>query len=173
MRAERADNINFKGKLIIVNRLSSKPNRCINKVKGNIENLINKKDYNLYITQDYSKNEININTDYTFSQKHSQYPILSEKAEEKIPVNAKASTYIDVAKRVINNYEAELKKQKVKQWEKEYNKQELEEIGDILKSFALIPILVTIGLFAECAQDIGKNFKQIVNKAKKFATKKG
>ena len=173
MRTECITDTNFRGTLIITNHLTNKPGKCIDKVKGDIENLIIKKDYNLYITQDYSANVINIKTGYPLSRQSSQTSKLSGITEEKLPVNAKSSRYYDAAKKVINDFEAESEKQKEKQWEKECNKQEWEEIFYLLKGFALLPILIVIGFCTESMHDAGKSFKQIVNKAKNFAIKKG
>lgn len=170
MRAERIDNANFQGKLIITNRLSNKPDNCIKKVKRDIENLIKEKDYNLYITQDYSKNEISIKTDYPLPHKPENKIILLAKAEESIPVNSKISKYIDTAKRTIVKHETNINKHKEFLWEKEQNKQERKELlGFIAFNFAL-PFLV----IAEDAKKGFRDLKTIFNKlANKLATKKG
>ena len=170
MRAERVDNTNFQGKLIIVNRLSNKPGKCINKVKSDIENLITKKDYNLYITQDYSKNEINIKADYPFPYKPDNKIILLANAEESFPINSKTSKYIDTAKKTIEKLETNISKQKELLWEKEQNKQERKELLSFLAFNLTLPFIV----IAEGAKEGFKDLKTTFNKlAKKFATKKG
>ena len=162
MRAERLDNTNFQGKLIITNRLSNKPNKAINKVKGDIENLINKKDYNLYITQDYSKNEI------CMTAKYPAYMLNGARTD--LPINSKASRYIDTAKKTIEKHETIISKQKELLWKKEQNRQERKELlGFIAFNFA-IPFIV----IAEEAKKGFKDLKTIFNKlANNFATKKG
>ena len=153
------NNTNFQGKLIIANRLSNKPNNCINKVRFDIENLIRKKDYNLYITQDYAKNEICFSTDFPLSQRTPQHA-------ENLNLNAKASKYIDTAKNVIEQHEERIKKQQEIQWEKEQNKAEKKELLELITFSFTFPFLMI-------AEKI-KNIRTTINKlATKFATKKG
>ena len=170
MRAERVDNTNFQGELIIVNRLSNKPNKCINKVKSDIEKLITKKDYNLYVTQDYSKNEINIKAEYPFPHKTDNKIIRLTKTEESLPINSKTSKYIDTAKKTIEKHENDINKQKELLWEKEQNKQERKEFLGFLAFNLTLPFIV----IAEGAKEGFKDLKTTFNKlAKNFATKKG
>ena len=159
MRAEHINNINFQGELVVTNRLSKKPSNCINKVRDDIENLIQKKDYNLYVTQDYSKNEICFSAGYPLSQRTPQYT-------GNLNINAKASRYIDTAKNTIEQHEALIRKQQEIQWEKEQYKADKKELWDLISFSFVFPFLMI-------AEEL-KNFKTTFNKlATKLATKKG
>ena len=130
MRTECISDTNFQGKLIITNRLSNKPNNCINKVKSSLENLILKKDYNLYITQDYTQNKICISAKYPVSMLNEQ--------GENLQINSKASRYIDAAKNAISKYENALSDKEQKIWEqnkKESKKQEIKDIAGVILFF--------------------------------------
>ena len=138
MRAECLNNTNFEGALVITNRLSNRPNGCINKVKSSLEKKKKKKDYNLYVTQDYCKNEICITAKYPASMLNG--------TGEHISINAKPSRYIDAAKNTLDVYEKALLNQEQRKWEQ---MQEQERRGNwkLLPAAVLLMPLVMLELF--------------------------
>lgn len=89
-------NVNFNGKLYVVNKLSKKPAQSVEKEKSNLLKLIKKEKFDLYIKQDYSKNKIDI-VATTKAQPH-----ISSSSEVKITANP--SQYLDAAKKSVENY---------------------------------------------------------------------
>ena len=160
MEVKSIDNTAFRGKLIITNDLSSKPNQCINNVHSNIENLIKNKSYNLYVVQDYSTSKINIYAGDVIPTKESEgicQSILATSASDK---------YINAAKQAISDYEKAIEEQCVK----ENKKQERKE----LLSFMAFNLALPFMIIAEEAKEGFKDLKTIYNKlATKLATKKG
>ena len=162
MRTDCITDTNFQGKLVISNRLTSKPSKCVAKVKDDIGNLVTKKDYNLYISQNYSNNEIIIKADYPFPLKPSQTTLLMEKAEEKLPVNAKVSRYFDAAKKVINDFETKLNKQYEKQWEQGKKQKVIQDIKDMAETVVFFPLFVVDDILHEINPKWSKKFEKLL-----------
>ena len=176
MRINGVSNTNFQGNVIVSDNLSRKPQQNVNKAKSNIQNFVKDKHYNLYFKQDYAKNVINIELkkvsyDFDWYQKRE---ITSDTGfSTNVNITSSSSKYADAAKKLINDYENDLQQKKEKQWEKEYNRQEWEELGILFKSFALIPFIMIIGGIIEGSKEISESVKNMLNKAKKLAIKKG
>ena len=108
MRTDCISNTDFKGKLVIVNQLSNKPKKCLANVQNDIQKFIKPKDYNLFIQQDYSKNEMRIIADYPFPLKPTQKNSYFTRTQINIPITSNASKYVDAASNVINQFENNL-----------------------------------------------------------------
>ena len=169
MRAECISNTDFQGRVVIKNKFSNKPRKCVSKAKKDIENIVKNDNYILYLTQDYSTNTIN------FELKTYCYPnlrheeIVNTDIVNKININSKASKYVETAKKTIADYKA-LQQQL---WEKEQDKQSLKDMGELFASLALLPVVMFVGGIVEGTKEISKDFKNMFNKAKKLAIKKG
>lgn len=174
MKTNKVTNTNFQGNIFIFGNLSQKPKQSVEKAQENIKALLNGKGYDLYFKQDYQKNVVNIELKrVVYSDFYKKHNGNVTGFSTNVNIASGSSKYIDAAKKVISDYEKNLEQKKHEQLEKEYNKQEWEEMTGLFKRFALFPFLMVIGLFAECVQDVGKNVKKTVNKAKKIAIKKG
>ena len=123
---------NFEGKYVIVNKLSDKPSKYAQKTRGYIENLIKPKDYNLYLKQDYNKQQMIFSADYPSPLKPHQ-PQLKDK-NVNIPITSKPSRYNDAAKKAIDLFEKKLfeHEQKIA---KEHETGKIQEFIDILETF--------------------------------------
>ena len=170
MRAECITNTNFQGRVVITNKLSNKPQQCINKTKKNIEDVVKKDNYILYLTQDYSANTINFELKkYYFPNLRHEEEVIDTGIVNKININSRASKYVEAAKKTIADDKAMCQQR----WEKEQQREELKDIGKLFASLAYIPVLMIVGGFIEGTKEISKDFKNMFNKAKKLAIKKG
>lgn len=134
------ENTDFRGKLFIVNNLSNKPARYVNKVRNNLEKLIQPKDYNLYIQQDYSKSEMRIIADYPLPSELSQKDLLFTRTLLNIPITSKASKYISAAKDVINQFEENKCIKEQEKWKEVQKKLKKEGLIDIITTILLLPV---------------------------------
>lgn len=158
MRTDCINNTNFQGQIIRTgNNFSAKPQQCLSNAETQINDLIKTKPFDLYIHQDFSKNEIVFETDLV-------------EVKKAIPITAKASKYIEAAKNTIEEHEKIELAAKEDEWEKEQNKAEKKEIlSSILFIFAL-PFMLIAHDIKEGMKDLKITFNKL---AKKFATKKG
>ena len=157
----------FNGSVYKINKFSQKPHNYFNKMRGALQELVQKKDYNIFIRQNYSSNIVE------FIVPKTKENIEKESSTISIKAHSKLSKYLDAAKNAIDKYEQALLDKDQQEWGKKYDKQEWEEMGDLFAGLALFPLLMIIGALQEGIQETGKIFKQLVNKAKKFAVKKG
>ena len=158
MRTECINNTVFQGQIVKTRyNFSAKPKQCLADTETFINGLIKSKPFDLYISQDYSTNEIVFETDLVGITK-------------RIPITSKASKYIETAKNTIEEHENTEFAAKMEEWEKEQKKADLRDSILLTLSFAVLPFI----FMAEEIKDGTKNFKTTFNKlAKKLATKKG
>ena len=164
MRVENITNTNFQGKLVITNHLSEKPEKSVKKVQEIIKNLVQKKDYNIYLTQDYGKNEISIYADYPFPQKPSKHLIFLNTEKENLPLNAKCSRYIDAAKSAIEKYDKALLSNKQKEWGQKRKQDQVQELKGILGAIAIFPLYGINLLLGSIHPKLSKNFEKLLEK---------
>lgn len=158
MRTECISDTNFKGQIVKTGKnFSTKPQQCIANMENSINDLIESKPFDLYIHQDYSKNEIVFETD-------------NIEISKRIPVASKASKYIEAAKNVIEEHENAEIAAREQEWEKSQNKAEVKDMFYTLLYFAALPFLYMAESFKDGAKDLKTNFNKL---AKKLATKKG
>lgn len=156
MKTDCVNNTIFGGKLVITNHLSNKPNNCINKLKDSLEGLVQKKDYNLYVTQDYSMNKICITV---------KYPVnMLNQAGETIPINAKHSKYIDAAKSAIAKYDKALLENEQIKWEQKQKQNKIQELKDILETIVLFPLFGINELLDFINPKLSKKFEKLIDK---------
>ena len=164
MRTASLNDTNFQGKVIVLNRLSSKPNRCLNKVEGDMQKLVQKKDYNLYLKQDYAGNLINISAEYPFTQKPSQKHICMLKTQINVPITSKASRYVDTASNVIKQFENNMWNKEQQIWEKEQKKQKIDDVKNIMEYILLSPVFIADAVIHEINPKWGKKFEKLLEK---------
>ena len=155
---------NFEGKLVIVNELSKKPKRCISKVQGYIQKLVKSKDYNLFIQQDYSKNEMRIIADYSFPLKPSQRMYLFSRTQMNIPVTSKASKYVEASKDVIDMHEKALSDIEQKNWELKQKQRKKDEILETIEAILYVPVLIIDAVLNSINPKSGAKFEKILDK---------
>lgn len=153
---------NFKGKLVFVNELSNKPKKCVSKVQNDIQKLVKPKDYNLFIQQDYSKGEMSIIADYPFPLKPHQKELLFVRAQTNIPITSKASKYLDAAKKTIEQFDDNVRKQEQKTWEQEQKRQKKQDLVDTIESVFLAPVFLTEELLREINPKWANKFEKIL-----------
>ena len=167
MRVERTDDTIFQGRLVLTNRFCGKPQTCINKTKSKIEELVKPKEFNVYIRQDYVKNEVNIVSDYV-------YPFdsgIKNKIQKTLKITSKPSAYIDAAEQNIAEYENFIAEKKEEKWLKE---QKYAEIKDFCKMVANAPLMFVLTFADTLFPNGAAETEKFINKiAKKFVTKKG
>lgn len=164
MKTDSVSNIDFKGKLVIVNELSNKPKKCIDKVQGDIQKLVKPKDYNLFIQQNYGKNVMCIIADYPFPLKPSQKIPLFTRTQINIPITSKASKYVATAKDVMDEFEYSLHKKEQQEWEKEQRKQKIDDVKNIIEYILLSPIYITEMFIYDISPKLGKKFEKLLDK---------
>jgi hypothetical protein len=164
MRIDRISNTEFKGKLVIVNELSNKPKRCIAKVQNDIQKLVKPKDYNLFIQQDYSKNEMRIIADYPFPLKPNQRTSLSTRTQMNIPITSKASKYVETSKDVMEKFEYNLNQKGQQAWQQEQKRKKNENIKDMLETILLSPVFIAGAIVHEISPKLGKKFENLLQK---------
>ena len=163
MRTECTNNTDFQGKLVIANSFSNKPKQCINKVQSDVQNLIKKKDYDLYIRQDYSKNVINISAEYSFPLKSNQRKLFVS-AQENIPINSRVSRYVDAAANVINQFENNLRKKEQQAWEQKQKKQNRDDIKNTIGFILLSPVYFAEMIVHDISPKWGEKFENLLQK---------
>jgi len=94
MKAERINNTNFQGKLILTGNFEQKPKECVNLVKNDINEMIKSKSFDLHIFQNYLEKAISIS-----SEKNGN------KIQKYIQVTSEPSEYIRTAKEIIKEKE--------------------------------------------------------------------
>lgn len=151
MKTECINNTNFQGKLIVTNQLSNKPSKCFNKVRGDIEALIEKKDYNLFLKQDYDKQKI-------------FFREISVNVQESIPITANSSKYIEAAKNIIEKYDKALLDKEQKEWERKQHEQAITELKDTAWSIVLFPLFIVEYMLSEINTKWSKNFEKFIDK---------
>ena len=158
MKVECINSTNFQGQIIkIGTNFSKKPQQCLAEAEIPLNNLIKTKPFDLYIHQDYSKNEIVFETDLVGNSK-------------RIPITAKSSKYIETAKSTIEEYEKIEHTAKEEEWMKKQYKADLKDSCMAVLYFAVLPFIY----MAETVKEGLKDFKTTFNKiAKKVAIKKG
>ncbi|MBP3821473.1 hypothetical protein J6G99_07515 [bacterium] len=168
MRTDCISNTDFKGKLVIVNELSNKPKKCVQKVQNDIQKLVRQKDCNLFIQQDYSKNEMRIVADYSFPLKPNQRTPLFTRMQINIPTTSKASKYVETSKDVIRQFEYNLHQKERQALEQEQKKQKIEEIKGYLLAIVLIPIYIVeeaiSGMLHEINPKWANKFEKLLGK---------
>lgn len=96
MKCGNVSEQNFNGNLYILNTLSKKPAQCILKEQSNLIKLIKKENFDLFIKQDYVKNQVNIIAT-TIDE-----PYIN--VSNGVLITAKPSQYLDTARKTIENY---------------------------------------------------------------------
>ncbi len=164
MRTNCISDTDFRGKLVIVNELSNKPKKCIQKVQDDIQKLVKPKDYNLFIQQDYSKNEMRIIADYPFPLKRSQLNQYYTRTQINIPVDSKASKYIATSKNVMSEFESNLHQTEQQAWEQEQKRKKKEDIKDTLEIIVLSPLIITEAIIRSISPKWAKKFEKLLEK---------
>lgn len=164
MRTDCISNTDFKGKLVIVNQLSNKPKKCLANVQNDIQKLIKPKDYNLFIQQDYSKNEMRIIADYPFPLKRSKLNLYFTRTQMNIPITSKASKYVETSKDVMDKFEYNLYQKEQQAWEQKQKKQKIDDTKDIILSVVLSPVLIIDYLLHEISPKTGAKFEKLLEK---------
>ena len=158
-----ANSPNFEGQFIIVNNLSNKPAECVKTVENNIKKLISKKNYNLYLKQDYVKQKICFIPDYQFTKPNRENAMLTG-TQETVLLNAKPSRYIDAAKNAIKNFDKALLDKEQKEWELKQKRQKIEEIKDIICSIIYFPLFLVGDILHEISPNLSKKFEKLIDK---------
>ncbi len=164
MRVECLDNNNFEGKLVKVGKFSDKPEKCVNKVVNQIEQLIKPKDYNLFLQQDYSKNEMRIIADYPFPLKPTQKNSYFTRTQINIPITSNASKYVDAASNVINQFENNLQEKEQQAWEQKQKRKKMENIKDTLELILLSPVYIAEKIIRSINPKWANNFENLLQK---------
>ena len=164
MRTDCINNTNFQGKLVVVNKLSNKPSRCLNKVKDSMEELVRNKDYNLYVQQDYSNDKIRIIAEYPFPLKPSQRDKYI-RTQKYIPTVSNASKYLYTAQDVLNEHEENLRTMEQKKWENNQKQQFWEMLKGDIETILLFPLFVINDILHSINPKWSKKFeKSIIDK---------
>ena len=152
-------NIKFRGKLVIVNNFSNKPQQCINKIQNELKKLIEPKDYNLFLQQDYSKNEIRIIADYPLTKNSSGKNSLLTRAQMNIPITSSATKYVNTSANVINQFEHSMRNSEQQKWELKQKQLTKQEILDTIKSFLFAPVFIFGKILHDINPKLGKKFE--------------
>lgn len=168
MYIKNIDKTNFEGKFVLRNNFSNKPKQCVKKVQSEIQNLIQKKDYNIYLAQDYSKNEMSMTTEYAFPLKPSQRVYITAKAQETFPITSKASKYIQAAKNVIEKHENGIKDIDQIIWEIDQKKYKKNKICDNIELFVFAPVFILANITEKALRSVNpkwaKKFEKLIDK---------
>ena len=159
-----ANSQNFEGQFIIVNDLSNKPAECVKTVKNKINKLISKKDYNLYLKQDYVKQRICFVPDFQPPKMSDLGQAVHSGTLECVLINAKPSRYFDAAKNAIENFDRSLQDEKQKEWELTKNQQTVEGIKDIIGSIVYFPLFVIGNILNGISSKLSKKFEKLIDK---------
>ena len=152
------DNTNFQGNVFLQNKFSKLANSNMEKAKSGIEKLIAKKEYNLYIQQDYCYNNINF-----LASKYTP-DIASAYTKISIPVNSKHLKYEEAAKQAIDKYEENLCNKEKIEWDKNRKQQTINDIKDIIESAAFFPLFVINDILRVINPKWGKKFEKLIDK---------
>ena len=159
MRTDCLSNIDFHGKVVILNTLSHKPYLNIKKAENNFTKQIKSKNYNLYIEQDYSLNKINIGVSPL------KLRTMSGNIEhEELPITAKSKRYIYAAKSAIDNYEKRQKEKEAQAWEQEQKKQKIDDVKNIIEYIVLSPVFIADAVIHEINPKWGRKFEKLLEK---------
>jgi len=164
MKIENLENINFRGKLVKVGKFSEKPEKCFNKASKQLEQFVRSKDYNLFIQQDYSKNEMRIIADYPFPLKPNQRAPLFTRTQINIPTTSKTSKYVQTAKDVIDEFEYSLNQKEKQAWEQEQKKRKIENIKDVIETILLSPVFITEEIIRSINPKWANKFENLLQK---------
>ena len=159
-----ANSQNFEGQFIIVNNLSNKPAECVKTIKDNIKKLINKKNFNLYLKQDYVKQKICFIPDYQFPNMQNNENTMLANTQESVLINAKSSRYVDAAKKAIENFDKALLDKEQKEWELTRKQQTVEYIKGTIGSIICFPLFVINDLLHEISPKLSKKFEKLIDK---------
>ena len=159
MRTERADITNFHGKLVILGKYSNKPKQNIAKTSAELEKLIQPKDWNLYLKQDYGHSNVKIACDYVYPFEKNKDNI----AQVNIPVTSGASKYISAAKNTIDLYEKVLYDKEQKEWKNSKKRQIIEDIKNIAGLMALCPLLIVNDILHSINPKWSEKFEKILD----------
>ena len=155
MRTDCLSNIDFQGKVVILNTLSHKPNSSLKKVENNLQKQVQSKNYDLYIEQDYSLNKINIGVSPLKPRTMS-----GNIEHEELPITAKSKRYIYAAKSAIDKHEKRQKEKEVQVWEQEQKKQKKQNIYDAVEFILYCPFYIV----EHVLHDINPKFSQKYDK---------
>ena len=164
MRTDCISNTDFKGKLVIVNQLSNKPKKCLANVQNDIQKFIKPKDYNLFIQQDYSKNEMRIIADYPFPLKRSKLNLYFTRTQMNIPITSKASKYVETSQDVMDKFEYNLHQKEQQAWEQEQKKQKIDDAKNIIEYIVLSPVFIADAIIHEINPKWGRKFEKLLEK---------
>ena len=159
MRTDCLSNIDFQGKVVILNPLSNKPYLNIKKAENNFTKQIKSKNYNLYIEQDYSLNKINIGVSPLKPRTMS-----GNIEHEELPITAKSKRYIYAAKSAIDNYEKRQKEKEAQAWEQEQKRIKTENIKDTLETILLSPVFIAEEMIRSINPKWANKFENLLQK---------
>ena len=159
-----ANSQNFEGQFIIVNNLSNKPAECVKTVKNQVKKLISKKDYNLYLKQDYVKQRICFIPDYQLPKMSERGQMVHSGTQESVLLNAKPSRYVDAAKNAIENFDRALLNEKQKEWALTKKQQTVEGIKDIIVNIVYFPLFVIGDILHEISPKLSNKFEKLIDK---------
>ncbi len=156
--------IGFQGKLVIVNDFTAKPKQCLSKVQGKLQKLVEKKDFNLYLQQDYSKNEMRIIADYPFPLKSEQKTPLLSRAQINIPITSKSSKYVEAAKDVLDVFKRNLNLNEQQAWKQKQKNQRKENFIEKARTVLFAPVLIAEAVLNEINPKWANKFDKLIDK---------
>ena len=157
-------NVSFQGKLVIVNHFSNKPRQYVEKVKDKLQNLVAKKDYNLFLQQDYSRNEMRIIADYPFPLKPEQSTPLFTRTQINIPVTSKASKYVKTSKDVMDKFEYNLHQKEQQAWEQEQKLQKKQKILNTVEFILYCPFYIVEHILHDINPKFSHKYDKLLQK---------
>jgi len=159
MRTDCIGSTDFNGKLFVINKLSDKPKKSIDRVRNNLEKLIQPKNYNLYIEQDYRTCKINIGVSY-FQPRYMSGVV----AHEELPIVAKSNKYVYATKRAIDKYEANKAEKEQQAWEQEQKRKKKENIKDTLELILISPVFIAEKMIRSINPKWANKFENLLQK---------
>ena len=160
MRVENNNAITFNGNLIINSSLSSKPQNCVKKIKNELQALVKSQSYNLYLRQNYSRNEIEIAVGHQcpFNKGSKEY------VKQGIPATSNFPKYIDAANKAIADYESQIRTNEQKEWELQQKQRRKQDAIDDLKSILYIPLFIVNDLVRIVNPKWAKDFEKLIER---------
>ena len=160
MRVENNNAITFNGNFVINSSLTSKPQSCVKKVKNELQALVKKQNYNLYLRQNYSENEIEI----AVGQQCPFNKNIKESIKQGIPITSNTLKYIDAAKKAIAEYENQIFTNEQKELDLQQQQRRKQEAVDDLKSILYIPLFIVNDIVHLINPKWSKNFEKFIER---------
>lgn len=157
MRTNCINSTDFQGRLFIQNKLSRVADFNLKQAKKSIEEILAKKDYNLYVKQDYSYNKVHFSGPAVLTNS-----ISSVDTTVSIPVLSTVTKYIDAAKKASDKYEKALRDKEQADFERSRRHQKFRDLKGISETVLFIPLFAISEILRDINPKWSKNFEKNV-----------